>query len=208
MKKTLLCIALSLIILCPLIILPIALSNNSAGMGQVLVTYKISESTVYTQRVNKDSRIGELFVFESDNHQTYCSEWKDVYGNIYSNESIISSNILLFGEAKSSLLLFTTDENEYVFINGTNHVHSDGKVVILNDYYNKVPKIGVSAFSNNSGIKDIYLPSSLYQICSNNFIDCPNLKNIYFAGDEGSWNSVIKESSIPEEVELHFSTSF
>ena len=175
---------------------------------EVTITYKLSDQVVYTQKIEKGSELGSIYIYESINHQSYCSTWMDDDGTIYENTTVINSDITLMGEPRSSLILFTTPENEFVFVNGFNHVHSDGKVVILSSYYDKAVNIGVGAISNDENIKELYLPSTLNRIYDNNFVDCPNLTTIYFEGDENTWSSIPNSSDIPDTVSLVFNSSF
>lgn len=175
---------------------------------KVTVTYKVGEEIVYTQKVNKGSMLGSLYLYESPNHQSYASTWKDVDGVIYETTSVINNDVELLGELKTSLILFTTPENEYTYVNGTNHVHSDGKAVVLSTYYGKAVNIGDGAFYNNSKMKELYLPLGLNKIYSNNFVDCANLTSIYFEGSVEQWNAIENESTIPESISLVFNTAF
>ena len=45
--------------------------------------------------------------------------------------------MVVTGQVKSNLQLLTTSSDAYVFIDGINHVHADGKVVVLERYQNK-----------------------------------------------------------------------
>lgn len=46
------------------------------------------------------------------------------------------------------------------------------------------------AFSGMTTLTDIYLPASLKTISSNSFANCSNLKNVFFAGTQGQWDTM------------------
>lgn len=106
---------------------------------EVAITYKISNRVVYTQKIEKGSEWCNSYIYESIDHQLYCSSWMDNDGTIFEDKTIVNSDITLIGELDSSLKLFTTPENEYVFVNGFNHVHSDGNVVNHPELFNQTP---------------------------------------------------------------------
>ena len=185
-----------------------AIFNEKAKKDEtVKITYKLGEEVVHTQRVHIGNKIGKLFVYESDNHQAYASVWKDKDNNEYTVDTKVNKSITLYSEPLTCLKLFTTPENEYTFINGINHVHKDGKVVVLSSYYDKEIKIGNGAINNNKDIKELYLPNTIHQIHDDNFVNCDNLTTIYYAGSEEQWNSIPNTSVVPESISLVFNTN-
>ena len=175
---------------------------------EVTITYKVLESVVNTKKVAKGSKYKNDYIYETPNHQSYVSTWKDSSGVTYDENTVINNNVELIGVVATSLQIFNTPENEYVYVNGTNHVHSDGKVVVLSEYFGKEVNIGLHAFSNNDSIKEIYLPANLHKIFSDNFVNCPQLTKIYFTGSEEAWNSIPNDSNIPDTVSLVLNTEF
>ena len=182
--------------------------SDTPPVEQVTVTYQVLEKVVYSQKVNRGSSISSLYIYENDNHQSYASTWKDGKGNDFTTETIMDVDITIYGELRTSLLLFTTDEMEYTYVNGINHVHQDGKTILLPTYYEKEILIGVGAFTNVLDMKELYLPSTIRHIYRDNFINCPQLTTIYYAGSEEEWNSIPTESELPEDIKLVFNTSF
>ena len=186
-----------------------AIFNEKAKEDEMIkITYKLGEEVVHTQKVRTGKKIGKLFVYETDNHQTYASTWKDKDSTEYTADTKVNKNITLYGEPLASLKLFFTPENEYTFVNGINHVHKDGKVVVLSSYYDKEIKIGNGAINNNEDIIELYLPNTIHQIHDDNFVNCDNLATIYFAGSEQEWNLIPTSSVIPESISLVFNTSY
>ena len=182
-------------------------NSNSKKTETVTITYNVLEETVKTETIIKGSKIKSIYTYESKNHQTYVSMWE--YGdNTLEESTVINEDITVVGTPETSLKLFTTDENEYTYINGVNHVHSDGKVVVLPTYRNKEINIGVGCFYNNEGIKEIYLPSTIHHIFDNNFVNCSNLITIYYSGDKNSWEAIPTSSVVPNNVNVVYNTTF
>ena len=177
------------------------------NIEEVVVTYKVLEEVVNTQKIVKGEKLGTIYTYESSNHQSYVSEWSNG-GVIFDENTVVNGDITLTGSPKSSLQIFNTPENEYVYVNGVNHVHSDGKVVVLSTYYGKPVNIGLHAFSNNGEMRELYLPSNLHRIYSDNFVNCSNLTTIYFGGSEEEWTAIPTDSVIPSSINLVFNTSF
>ena len=178
------------------------------NVEKVEVTYVVSSKTVKTKRVIKGNQLGYTYVFEGRDHQTYADVWKDVDGNVVDKTTIINKNTGLIGEPLSCILTSTTEEDEYTFINGLNHVCNDGIVVIASFYQDKELCIGDNVIKDNDDIKDIYLPTTVNQIGNNNFVNCSNLINIYYAGTEEEWNAIPNSSVLSESITVTFETPF
>ena len=189
------------------LVFALAFVGQYRSTSYVSVTYKIGEEIVHTQKIKKGSKIESLYTYESANHQSYASVWKDKDDVIYESTTIVKDNVELIGTVNTSLLLFTTEENVFVYVNGINHVHSDGKVVVLSSYYNKPTRIGLAALSNNAYMKELYLPAQLEKISADNFYNCSSLSTIYFEGTEEEWNAIPNDSEIPESIHLVFNTA-
>lgn len=175
---------------------------------KVTINYLIDNEVIYSKQVIKDSNLGVSYIYESKDHQTYCDTWKDNNGVIYKEDTVINADVSLIGTLSNNLLLFTTEELDYAYANGINHVCSDKKVVIPEKYLDKNIRLGINAISNNTGIMELYLPATLEYIYGDNFLNCPNLTTIYFAGSEEIWNSIPNYSEIPTEITLTFNTQF
>ena len=175
---------------------------------KVEVTYVVSNKTVKTKRVIKGNQLNYTYVFESRDHQIYAETWKDFEGNIIDKDTIINKDIGLIGEPLQCILTSTTEEDEFVYVNGINHVDKDGVVVIARTYEDKDICISSGVIKDNEKIKGIYLPTTVTQIGDDNFVNCSNLINIYFAGTEEEWSAISSTSTIPESVTLTFETPF
>lgn len=173
------------------------------------VTYKIDGSTVHTETVKKGRLLSVSYVYDAKDHQSYASIWKDSSGNEYSERTKIEDNVTLTGTTQSNLKLMTTSSDTYVFINGINHVHADGKVVVQKKYQNKEVCLGNYAIYNNIDVVEVYLPITLQSIYNGNFSNCGNLETIYFAGTKAQWEAIPKYNvTIPSTVSIVYGTSF
>lgn len=50
--------------------------------------------------------------------------------------------------------------------------------------------IAKGAFANDTGLKYIYIPQSLTGIEDSAFFRCTNLTDVYYGGNENSWNAI------------------
>ena len=172
------------------------------------ITYSVNGSIVNSATAKKGNPLGVDYVYDTADHQSYAAKWKDSKGNQYNSKTVIEDNVKLLGTLESSLNVATTGSDVLSFVNGINHVHADGKVVVQEKYFNKEIAISNFAIKSNAYIKEIYFPSTLHRIFSGNFDNCPNLKTIYFAGSQAQWESIEKSSTIPTGVRMVYNTSF
>ena len=186
------------------LVLTVIFNEKAKKDETVTITYKLGEDIVHTQRVNRGSKVRSIYTYESDNHQSYASIWQDENGVEFTADTKVDKDITLYSEPLASLKLFTTPENEYTYINGINHVHKDGVVIVLDTYFDKELKLGSGAINNNKDIKELYLPNTIHQIFDGNFVDCDNLSTIYFSGSEEEWNSIPSSSVVPETIGTDF----
>ena len=172
------------------------------------VTYSVNGEIVNTVTVKKGNPLGVDYAYDMADHQSYAAKWNDSKGNQHNSKTIIEQNVKLIGTLESNLKVSTTGSDVLSFISAINHVHKDGKVVILGKYLNKEIAISNFAIKDNPDIKEIYFPLTLHRIFSGNFEKCPNLKTIYFAGSQAEWESIEKSSTIPTGVRMVYNTSF
>lgn len=172
------------------------------------VSYVINRTIVHTETVKKGRTLPVNYVYDTNDHQNYASTWKDTSGRQYSQGTKIEENVTLTGTIQENLKISTTSTDIYSFVNGINHVHSDGKVVVADKYQNKEVCLSNFAIYNNPQVKEVYFPKTLHKIYSNNFNGCGYLKKIYYAGTEDEWNAIQSSSTIPSGVNLVFNTSF
>lgn len=68
-----------------------------------------------------------------------------------------------------------------------------------------VTSINSYAFENCSNLKSVYLPRTLERLASPGvFGNCNLLKDIYFAGSETEWNSILYHVLIPSTATVHY----
>lgn len=69
-----------------------------------------------------------------------------------------------------------------------------------------ITEIGAWAFLGNSSLKTIYLPESLETIHNLAVYNCPQLTDVYYAGDESSWNNVkvLGDNSSLMDATIHY----
>ena len=68
-----------------------------------------------------------------------------------------------------------------------------------------ITEIGENAFASCGALRYLMLPVSLERIDWDAFLDCENLKDVYYAGFEFAWDNIrIAEDSFPEDVTIHF----
>ena len=175
----------------------------------VTLTYTINNEVVHQETMKQGREIKKTYVYETDDHQSYASYWKDEDGMSYGLGRRVDYDVTLYGTLEYSLKLLTTTSDVFVYINGVNHVHSDGKVVVAPTYLDKEVCIGNYAFYQNPDIKEIYLPTTLHQIYNGNFLGCGNLTTIYFAGSQEQWEAIPKSTvQLPETVSIVYNTPF
>ena len=175
---------------------------------EVKITYVVEEEVVKEKKVIKGNQLGYSYIYENPNHQSYVSVWKDENGKEYNKDTIVNKSVTVEGTLTPSVIIFTTEENEYTYVNGLKYVFSDGIVVIDPIYKGKELCLGTGAIRNNKKIKEIYLPDTIHHIYDDNFTKCTKLKTIYYSGSEEQWNSIPSSSEVPDNVTIVFNTDF
>lgn len=171
----------------------------------VTVAYQLDTGEVVNTITVKEGKPTILnYVYDSDDHQTYANEWKDETGIIYQYDTPIEDDVILYGTEKECF--------EYSgggsYVSRLCHVPEDGKVVVINKYHSDNFCIAPSAFSNTSGMVELYLPRELKIICDYNFRSSkPQI--VYFEGSEEEWNAVRLDcGSFPSSVQIFFNASY
>ena len=121
-------------------------------------------------------------------------------GNLYFNGSIAEWCNIKADTYDAAPLLYATSCKFY--INGNEELPSVLKVPEGVTYVSKY------AFANRTNITDIYLPLSIQTIDSGAIKGCSSLANIYYAGTEEQWNSVLIGDSNTTSATPHFETSY
>ena len=83
---------------------------------------------------------------------------------------------------------------------------SDCSGIITIDLGSGVVIIESCAFANCSSLTAVMIPNSVEQIADAAFLGCENLSDVYFAGTEEEWNSIIirEENECLTEAVIHF----
>lgn len=75
-------------------------------------------------------------------------------------------------------------------------------------------ELGIYAFKGISELTAIYIPQSIEQISESSFVDCSNIKDIYYAGTEEEWEAIQYEisSALPRDgllkkASIHFNAA-
>ena len=171
----------------------------------ITVTYQLDNGQVVNTKTVKEGNPTILnYVYDSDDHQSYANVWKDDVGRIYQYDTPILDDIVLTGKVEECF--------EYSgggsYVSRLCHVPVDGKVVVINKYHSDNFCIAPAAFSNTSGMVELYLPRELKIICDYNFRSSkPQI--VYFEGSEEEWNAVRLDcGSFPSSTQIFFNVSY
>lgn len=171
------------------------------------VEYYVDKRIAYTEKAKKGKPFAPSYVYESPDHLSYCDKWKDKSGN-QASSSRLDHDIELYGVTSPTLKTLTTSSDQYLYVYGLNHLHSDGVVVVPEKYNGKELCLYTYALHDNKNIKEVYLPRSLHQIAVGNFEKCPSLTTIYYAGSESEWQEIPNASYMPSNVKMVYNRSF
>ena len=197
------------LLLFPLLLLCSCSSGGLTSNEHVTIKYQIDNETVFIRIIDKGNQLGISYVFDYPTHQTHVSKWLDNSGTEYTKDTIINENITLYGISRTNLQIENNNEEEFVRIKGVNHVHEDGNLVVLDQYFSKPVFIDENALANNEDVKAIYLPRELYHLSSGNFSNCSKLTKIYYEGTMEQFDYLSKdEFTLPSGVLMVYNTSF
>ena len=175
----------------------------------VTVSYVLQGEVVNTVTVQSGSKLGVDYIYDFSSHQEYAPTWKDESGKEYNKDTIVDQDTIVEGSQKANLNIVNELENDFVKITGINHVHQDGKLVLLETYYSKNIVISENALSNNGDVVEIYFPRVINHIYSGNFQGCDSLTTIYYEGTMEQFDGIPKEEFVlPSNVHMIYNTSF
>lgn len=173
------------------------------------VKYVVNSQTVHEEKVKKGRTLPTTFTYDSADHQTYASTWKDSSGKYYSKGTVINDNVTLTGVFQNNYEFMSLQSDKYAYIKTMKHIPLDGKVVIPDNYQTKPICISLGVIYNDLNIYEVYLPASVHSISINNFSGCRNLKTIYYAGTQSQWDLIdMFLLKIPESVNIVYDTPF
>ena len=173
----------------------------------VTVSYKINNEVVHTKTVKEGNKLDETYVYDTPNHLQYCSTWKTSNNAQITSNYVVNDDIELTGTLSNNLNIWYMSTDAVACFNRIDHVPLDGKLVLPEYCDGKRYFIGTYTIYNNSNIKEVYLPKTIFEIYRYNFVNC-GIKTIYFAGSETEWNAIPKAVSIPSTINIVYNTSF
>ena len=180
-----------------------------AERPDVTVTYTVVKQIVNKVTVKKGRPLGIDYVLEKADHLSFVLSWTDSNYQTINSKTIIEQDTTVYGEYQSSLSYSTTSLDAYTVISKVNYVPSDGIVVVPERLLDKEIVLGNYAVNRIEKMQKIYLPSTLHGIYNSNFIDCPDLRTIYFAGTPEQWSSIYQSTTpLPTNINLICNTSF
>jgi hypothetical protein len=137
------------------------------------ISYFINEQLIKTDTVKDNRRLSSLFVYESRDNLLYCNTWytdKEMKYK-FNATTAITSDINLYGYPVSIFKWSTTPSDKYTFLNGVNHVPSNGILIIPETNQGKELCIGLYAIKGLS-VTAIYIPKTVHTIYGGNFTEC------------------------------------
>ena len=159
------------------------------------INYYIAGSVVKTDTVKDGRTISNIYTYESSDYSSYCEEWylDSSHSTKVSSSTIIKENTNLYGVASPSIKLSTFSSDIYSFVNGINHVPSNGILILPEKYLNKELAIGNYAIRNIT-VSKIYIPKTVHKIYGGNFTGIGNA-TIYYEGTETEWKALFNMQS-------------
>jgi len=80
----------------------------------------------------------------------------------------------------------------------------DGCYITHIEIPDKVRDIGEQAIHSNYKLRNVTIPVSVTHVGKTNFLNCPNLTDIYYMGTENKWSQINFETPLPEGITVHF----
>lgn len=155
-----------------------------------IVKYFINDNCVEWVTIKDKRPLGEMYVYDSEDNLSYCDTWyiDEKLKNPINSNSVVTSDISLYGSLDSNIKWMTTGSDAYSFISRINHVPSNGILVFPRTYKNKELCIGNFAIKDLN-VKEIYIPNTVRVIYGGNFTGINNAK-IYYEGSKSEWESL------------------
>ena len=172
------------------------------------ISYFINEQLIKTDTVKDNRRLSSLFVHESRDNLLYCNTWytdKEMKHK-FNATTAITSDINLYGYPVSIFKWSTTPSDKYTFLNGVNHVPSNGILIIPETNQGKELCIGLYAIKGIS-VTAIYIPKTVHTIYGGNFTGIGKA-TIYYAGTETEWEALFYNKSEIPTTNVVFNTAY
>lgn len=166
------------------------------------ISYIISGKVVKEDTIKDGRTITNTFVYESSDNLNYCSQWflDSEFKNQLNSTTVIKEDTKFYGIETSNFKWMSLSSDVYSFVNGVNHIPSNGILIIPSKYLNKEICIGNYAI-RNINVKKIFIPKTTHVIYGGNFTGIGNAK-IYYEGTETEWKKIFynQSSAITENV--------
>ncbi len=159
------------------------------------VKYHILNNVVKTALVKDGRTINDSFVYDSPDNLYYCDTWylDSNYKTKLTTSTIIKEDTNLYGIQSANIKWTTFSSDAWSFVNGINHVPSNGVLILPEKYYDKEIAIGNYAIRNIS-VSKIYIPKTVHKIYGGNFAGIGNA-TIYYEGSEAEWKALFNMQS-------------
>ena len=176
------------------------------------VTYYINDylknTEVHSDKVKDRRALSKVYNYESPDNQSYCNSWytDSTCKTLFSTSTPITSDISLYGRAASNIKWTSLSSDVYAFVNGINHVPSNGILVIPSKYLNKELCIGLYAIKDIN-VSKIYIPKTVHTIYSGNFTGIGNA-TVYYEGTEAEWKALFYMQSNVYTTNIVYNTKY
>ena len=177
------------------------------------ISYSLDGKEIHKQTVKQGRKVKDVFVFESDDRNSYCDTWVLPSKSNLAADTVVNEDLAVSGASKETLAfyeIYTTSDTP-VALKTVNHVFRDGTVVVPQTYAGKtVTKISMSVFYNLKDLKTVYIPSTMTEISTSNFQSCPSLTTINFAGTKAQWDSmnIWQRALIPSSIQINYEVTY
>lgn len=174
------------------------------------VRYYVSNQLIQTVTVKDKHQLDSLYVYETEDHMYYCDTWSwyinQTYETTFSISTPITKDIDLYGKLTANLSWLTTGSDVYSFINGVNHVPSNGILLIPETLQGK--QLCISNYAiRNLDVSKIYIPKTVHTIYSGNFTGLGQAI-IYYEGSEAEWRALFYNPSDVVTTNVIYNTKY
>ena len=152
-------------------------------------------SSTFEEYNNVFRGCSKLVEFQVDGSPYFCT---DEYGVLYNKDktALIAAPVKLDGvyEVPDSVRYIAGSAFERCGITG----------LVLSEKLEMIPR---GMCFNCENMKFLYIPTSVKEIQHNTFVYCDNLTDVYYSGNEASWNRIRRDDGVVEEMaaaKIHF----
>lgn len=159
------------------------------------ITYHILNNVVKTDTVKDGRTITNNYVYESSDNLYYCDTWylDSNYKTKLTSSTIINGDTDLYGFESTNIKWSSLASDAWAFVNGVNHVPSNGILILPEKYLNK--ELAISNYAiKDINVSKIYIPKTVHRIYGGNFTGIGNA-TIYYAGTESEWKALFYSQS-------------